>query len=137
MVIREGRAGLPASARLRPAAALRRVADLGRGQQTRAAGGAGEIVAKCEGQMRGFWNNPEATAERIVDGWVKIGDIGRLDANGYLYMLDAPTRRGVRDGRSISHRETTGRALFTSATTRPGKVVLCRAQGTSRAVPGW
>jgi acyl-CoA synthetase (AMP-forming)/AMP-acid ligase II len=51
-------------------------------------GETGEIVARCEGQMRGFWNNPEATAERIVDGWVKTGDIGRLDANGYLYMLD-------------------------------------------------
>jgi acyl-CoA synthetase (AMP-forming)/AMP-acid ligase II len=51
-------------------------------------GETGEIVAKCEGQMRGFWNNLEATAERIVDGWVKTGDIGRLDANGYLYMLD-------------------------------------------------
>jgi len=37
---------------------------------------------------RGFWNNPEATAERIVDGWVETGDIGRLDADGYLYMLD-------------------------------------------------
>ena len=48
----------------------------------------GEIVAKCEEQMRGFWNNPEATAERIVDGRVKTGDIGRLDANGYLYVLD-------------------------------------------------
>lgn len=51
-------------------------------------GEAGEIVAKTEGQMQGFWNNPTATAERIVDGWVKTGDIGRLDANGYLYMLD-------------------------------------------------
>ncbi|MBR2813537.1 MAG: AMP-binding protein [Reyranella sp.] len=51
-------------------------------------GEAGEIVAKTEGQMQGFWNNPEATAERIVNGWVKTGDIGRLDANGYLYMLD-------------------------------------------------
>lgn len=51
-------------------------------------GDVGEIVAKAEGQMRGFWNNPQATAERIVDGWVKTGDIGRLDANGYLYMLD-------------------------------------------------
>ena len=38
--------------------------------------------------MIGFWNNPEATAERLVDGWVLTGDIGMLDANGYLYMLD-------------------------------------------------
>jgi acyl-CoA synthetase (AMP-forming)/AMP-acid ligase II len=33
-------------------------------------------------------DNPEATAERIVDGWVKSGAIGRLDADGYLCMLD-------------------------------------------------
>lgn len=51
-------------------------------------GEAGEIVAKTDGQMTGFWNNPEATAERLVNGWVKTGDIGRLDKNGYLYMLD-------------------------------------------------
>lgn len=51
-------------------------------------GDPGEIVAKCDGQMIGFWNNPEATAERVVRGWVKTGDIGRLDRNGYLYILD-------------------------------------------------
>ncbi|WP_119418187.1 class I adenylate-forming enzyme family protein [Desertibaculum subflavum] len=51
-------------------------------------GEAGEIVAKTDGQMKEFWNNPEATAQRIVRGWVKTGDIGRLDRNGYLYMLD-------------------------------------------------
>ena len=51
-------------------------------------GGVGEIVAKTDGQMKEFWNNPEATAQRIVRGWVKTGDIGRLDHNGYLYMLD-------------------------------------------------
>ena len=38
--------------------------------------------------MVGFWKNPEATAERIVRGWVKTGDIGRLDENGYLYIVD-------------------------------------------------
>ncbi len=48
----------------------------------------GEIVAKCDGQMSGFWNNPEATAERIVNGWVKTGDLGKLDSNGYLYVVD-------------------------------------------------
>lgn len=51
-------------------------------------GEVGEIVAKTDGQMKEFWNDPEATAKRIVRGWVKTGDIGRLDKNGYLYMLD-------------------------------------------------
>ena len=48
----------------------------------------GEIAARCDGQMEGFWNNPEATAERTHDGMVLTGDIGRLDANGYLYVVD-------------------------------------------------
>ena len=48
----------------------------------------GEIVAKSDGMMTGFWNNEEATRERLVDGWVKTGDLGRIDANGYLYVVD-------------------------------------------------
>lgn len=51
-------------------------------------GEVGEIVAKTDGQMSCFWNNPEATAERIVDGWIKTGDIGRIDKNGYVYLID-------------------------------------------------
>lgn len=48
----------------------------------------GEIYAKVEGQLRTFWNDDAATAERLVDGWVRTRDIGRIDANGYLYVLD-------------------------------------------------
>jgi len=48
----------------------------------------GEIVAKTDGQMTAFWNNPEATAEKLVNGWVKTGDIGRIDGNGYVYLID-------------------------------------------------
>ncbi len=48
----------------------------------------GQIVAKTEGQMTGFWNDAEATRERMHDGWVLTGDVGMLDENGYLYMLD-------------------------------------------------
>jgi len=51
-------------------------------------GSEGEIAIRCDGQMFGFWDNPEATAERLRDGWVLSGDIGKLDANGYLYVLD-------------------------------------------------
>jgi len=41
-----------------------------------------------DGQMVEFWDNPEATAERLVGGFVLTGDIGRMDANGYVYVLD-------------------------------------------------
>ena len=48
----------------------------------------GEIVAKVDGQMRGYWGDDELTATRLIDGWVHTNDIGRLDTNGYLYVLD-------------------------------------------------
>ncbi len=48
----------------------------------------GEIVIRCDGQMKGFWEDPEATAQRMVDGWVMTGDIGRIDRNGYVYVVD-------------------------------------------------
>jgi acyl-CoA synthetase (AMP-forming)/AMP-acid ligase II len=49
---------------------------------------AGEIWTQVEAQMHGYWGDPERTAERLVDGWVRTGDIGKLDRNGYLYVLD-------------------------------------------------
>jgi acyl-CoA synthetase (AMP-forming)/AMP-acid ligase II len=51
-------------------------------------GSEGEIFAQVEGQLREFWDEPELTATRLIDGWVRTGDIGRVDANGYLYVLD-------------------------------------------------
>ena len=48
----------------------------------------GQIVARTDGQMTGFWNDPEGTKQRMVDGWVLTGDIGTIDRNGYLYLLD-------------------------------------------------
>jgi acyl-CoA synthetase (AMP-forming)/AMP-acid ligase II len=51
-------------------------------------GEAGQIACRCDGQMVGFWNDPEGTAERMIDGWVLTGDIGKIDKNGYVYVLD-------------------------------------------------
>lgn len=53
-----------------------------------ATGEEGEIAIRNDGQMVGLWGDEEATRQRIIDGWVLTGDIGRLDANGYLYISD-------------------------------------------------
>lgn len=47
----------------------------------------GEIVIRGGNVMKGYWKNPEATAQTIVDGWLHTGDMGYLDKDGYLYVL--------------------------------------------------
>ena len=52
------------------------------------AGEVGEIALMCEGQVTEILNEPELTRERLVDGWVLSGDVGKIDANGYVYLTD-------------------------------------------------
>jgi long-chain acyl-CoA synthetase len=51
------------------------------------AGEPGEIVVRGRGAFRGYWNKPEASAKTLRDGWVHTGDMGRLDAEGYLTFM--------------------------------------------------
>jgi len=51
-------------------------------------GTAGEICVRGANVMKGYWNNPKATAEAIRDGWLHTGDAGTMDAEGYLYLHD-------------------------------------------------
>ena len=48
----------------------------------------GEICFHNDGQMSGYWENPEASTKTIIRGFIHTGDVGYLDNNGYLYMFD-------------------------------------------------
>jgi long-chain acyl-CoA synthetase len=52
------------------------------------AGQAGELIARGANVTRGYWNNPEETAEAFRDGFFRTGDIGHQDTAGYVYILD-------------------------------------------------
>ena len=48
----------------------------------------GEILVRGENIMNGYWNDPEATNNTIIDGWVHTGDIGEFDSENYLKITD-------------------------------------------------
>lgn len=57
-------------------------------KQTCSPGELGEIAIRGPNVMLGYWNRPDDTAEAIVDGWFYSGDIGRIDDEGYFYIVD-------------------------------------------------
>ena len=52
------------------------------------AGEVGEICVRTPARMLGYWRLPEATAQTVVDGWVRMGDAGCLDEDGYVFVRD-------------------------------------------------
>jgi long-chain acyl-CoA synthetase len=69
------------------------------------AGEYGEIVVKGPNVMQGYFNNPEATAETIVDGWLRTGDMGYMDEDGYFFIVDRKKDMIIRGGENIYPRE--------------------------------
>ena len=65
----------------------------------------GEILMRGPGMMQGYWNNPEATAQAIRDGWLHTGDIGMLDEDGLLTFIDRKKDIIISGGLNISAAE--------------------------------
>ncbi len=64
-------------------------------------GEVGELWARGPMVVKGYWNKPEATAETFVDGWVRTGDLARLDEEGYCYIVDRAKDMILRGGENI------------------------------------
>lgn len=69
------------------------------------AGESGEIIVKSEKVMEGYWNRPQATEETIGSGWLYTGDIGAMDEDGYLYIVDRKKDMLISGGINVYPRE--------------------------------
>jgi acyl-CoA synthetase (AMP-forming)/AMP-acid ligase II len=63
--------------------------------------GVGEILVRSHKLMSAYWRRPETTAERFRDGWLRTGDLGYLDDEGYLYIVDRKNDMVISGGENI------------------------------------
>lgn len=68
-------------------------------------GDIGEIVTRSDCVMTGYWNNPEANAKAIRDGWLWTGDLGAMDADGFVTLKDRSKDLIISGGSNIYPRE--------------------------------
>ncbi|NHM31250.1 long-chain-fatty-acid--CoA ligase [Neobacillus terrae] len=82
-----------------------KIVDLGKGSEEMPVGELGEVVIKGPQIMKGYWNMPEETANTLRDGWLYTGDIGRVDEEGYLYIVDRKKDMIIASGYNIYPRD--------------------------------
>jgi long-chain acyl-CoA synthetase len=70
-------------------------------EKTLPAGEIGELWIKGPNVVKGYWNKPEATAETFTDGWLHSGDLGRVDEEGFVYIVDRAKDMIIRGGENI------------------------------------
>jgi long-chain acyl-CoA synthetase len=95
----------------------------------------GEIWMKSPTLIRGYWRQPEATTETIVDGWLRSGDLGHIDDDGYLFVEDRVKDMILRAGENVysaeveaaiyEHPAVYEAAVFGLPDERLGEVVAC------------
>jgi len=82
-----------------------KIMDVETGTQELPVGEMGEIVIWGPQVMQGYWNRPEETAQTIHNGWLYTGDIGKMDEEGYFYILDRKKDMIIGGGYNIYPRE--------------------------------
>jgi long-chain acyl-CoA synthetase len=68
-------------------------------------GAIGELIIRGPGVMKGYLNQPEATAETLRGGWLHTGDLARKDEDGYIYIMDRKKEMIIRGGYNVYPRE--------------------------------
>jgi long-chain acyl-CoA synthetase len=68
-------------------------------------GEVGEVLIRGHNVMKGYWNQPEATAEVMKDGWFATGDMARVDEDGYFFIVDRKKELIIRGGYNVYPRE--------------------------------
>jgi long-chain acyl-CoA synthetase len=86
-----------------PAAAVAelQIRDPNDGKTVLAPGEVGELWSKGPMNARAYWNKPEASAQTFVDGWVRTGDLAKLDEEGFCYIIDRAKDMLIRGGENI------------------------------------
>jgi long-chain acyl-CoA synthetase len=109
------------------------------------AGEVGEIWLRGPNLIRGYWRRPEETAETIVDGWLRTGDVGRVDDEGFLYIEDRLKDMILRGGENVycaeveaalyEHPDVHEAAVFGVAHERLGEEVAAAVVPRAGAAP--
>lgn len=68
-------------------------------------GGTGEIAIRCEMNLKDYWNRPDATARAWHEDWFLTGDLGRMDEDGYLWVVDRIKDLIIRGGYNVYPKE--------------------------------
>ena len=116
---RAGRAGQSRSASRRSTAPTRR------------RDGDGEICVRSPTLMSGYWHDAEATAHALRDGWFHTGDIGHLDDDGYLFVVDRMKDVIIRGGFNVYPRDVE-EVLMTPPASRSPRWSAARTSSTAR-----
>jgi long-chain acyl-CoA synthetase len=82
-----------------------KIVDVGTGTEELPVGETGEVVLRGPQVMKGYWNMPEETGGTIREGWLYTGDIGRVDDEGYLYIIDRKKDLIIAGGYNIYPRD--------------------------------